>query len=100
EIVVAGLGEFCLPALLDVCVPFGEELASACGEGAGDDATVALGAGALDEAHFGEAVEHLGDGRGGEVGGECELAGGELVAFGEAAEEVGLGEAELAVAVG
>jgi hypothetical protein len=48
-------------------------------EVAGHDAPVAYGAG--------------------EVGGEGELAGRELVGFGEAGQEVILGEAELAVAV-
>jgi hypothetical protein len=56
--------------------------------------------GALDEAHLGEAVEHLGYGRRGEVGGEGEFAGREPVAFGQADQEVVVGEAELPVAMG
>ncbi|MCW2975961.1 MAG: hypothetical protein JWM06_1242 [Actinomycetia bacterium] len=100
EILVAELRERCLPALAKVCVPLGEKLASARGERAVHDSTVAFGAGALDEAHLGEAVEQLGDGCRGEVGGERELARRQLVALGEASKQVVLGEAELAVAVG
>ena len=76
-----------------MCASLREKLASARGEAAVHDATVAFGAGALDEAHLGEAVEHLGDGRGREVGGESDLAGRALVVLDEAAQEVVPGEA-------
>src|SRR5206468_1367886 len=59
-------GECRAPAFLEVCTPLRDQLASVCGERAGHDAAVAFGAGALDEVHLGEAVEQLGDGRGGE----------------------------------
>ena len=63
------------------------------GERAGHDPPVVRRAVARDEAELDQRVEHVADGGGGEVGGDGELAGRELVAVGQGEEELVLGEA-------
>src|SRR5207249_1821422 len=73
----------------------GDQLTTAFGERAGDDAAVLVRARSLDEAHGDEPVEHLRDRRRGEVGHGGELPRRQVVAGREAEEEVVLREAEL-----
>ena len=97
QLLIGELGNCGAEAGLVPSAPLFDERAPVFGERGEDDAPVSHGAQALDEAAFGEPLEHLGDAGRAELGGVGELAGGQLVAVAQAEEERVLGVAECPV---
>ncbi len=95
ELIFPELGDGGLEAWGETRVALLHECPAAFGEGGEDYAPVAVGAVSLDEAVFGEPVEHLGDARRPQICRERKLAGGHLLSLPQAEQQPVLGVAEL-----